>query len=297
MGIDINGVRLMIAAKKNGAKFDEMLTLGRQILNVYPLKLARLLKQHGLPNETFLRAGPECGVGDTFFEVLGAKKVSAMDNSDYEGAAFIHDLNRPVPDELKNRFDAVYDGGTLEHVFNFPVALQSCMEMVRPGGRLYMHTIANNQCGHGFYQFSPELFFRALSPENGFEIERVIMHVIGPYGRWREVNDPDKIGARVTLMYPTPVHMLIQARKTAVKPIFARMPFQSDYSVTWRKHADTQVDAAAKAAPKTITMDWPWLSKYLPGLARLLHVLRMGWMFFTEHSFRNRRFYRPVRKD
>ena len=38
------------------------------------------------------------------------------------------------------------------------------------GGVLYIATPANNHCGHGFYQFSPELFFSLLSPKNGFEI-------------------------------------------------------------------------------------------------------------------------------
>ena len=66
--------------------------------------------------------------------------------------------------ERAGQFDVVYDGGTLEHVFNFPVALRNAMELLRPGGRLFtIHTCANNLCGHGFYQFSRELFYRTLS--------------------------------------------------------------------------------------------------------------------------------------
>jgi len=30
----------------------------------------------------------------------------------------IHDLNRPIPDTLSGTFDFIYDGGTLEHVFD-----------------------------------------------------------------------------------------------------------------------------------------------------------------------------------
>ena len=33
-------------------------------------------------------------------------------------------------------------------------------------------TPANNFFGHGFYQFTPELFFRIFSAANGFEVER-----------------------------------------------------------------------------------------------------------------------------
>lgn len=107
-----------------------------------------------------------------------------MDASKYEGASVVQDLNQPVPDSLKERFDAIFDGGTLEHVFNIPAALKNCMEMTKVGGRFYMHTCANNLCGHGFYQFSPELFYRVFSEQNGFEVERMVIHPLGPYGQW-----------------------------------------------------------------------------------------------------------------
>jgi hypothetical protein len=77
------------------------------------------------------------------------------------------------------------DGGTTEHVFNFPTALTNAMQMVETGGHLVIITGGNNFCGHGFYQFSPELFYRALSAENGFEMKRLIAAEVG--GNWYEV--------------------------------------------------------------------------------------------------------------
>jgi len=68
----------------------------------------------------------------------------------------------------------VIDGGTLEHVFNFPVAIKNAMQMVRAGGRLSLSPPANNYFGHGFYQFSPELFYRVLSAEKRVPLERMI---------------------------------------------------------------------------------------------------------------------------
>ena len=44
------------------------------------------------------------------------------------------------------------------------------MNMTSWGGYLILHTPANNLCGHGFYQFSPELFFSVLNEANGFQI-------------------------------------------------------------------------------------------------------------------------------
>ena len=96
------------------------------------------------------------------------KDTISIDASAYENATMVHDMNLPVGDELKQKFSVVIDGGTLEHVFNFPTAIRNCMEMLKVGGHFFAHTMANNFMGHGFYQFSPELFYRVFSPENGF---------------------------------------------------------------------------------------------------------------------------------
>jgi hypothetical protein len=85
--------------------------------------------------------------------------VVTLDNSAYEGAAIVIDLNAPLPDALKNRFTAVIDGGCLEHIFNFPQAIKNSMEMLSIGGHFLGITPANNFCGHGFYQFSPGALF------------------------------------------------------------------------------------------------------------------------------------------
>src|SRR5262245_62077313 len=148
MGLDINMVQFLIDAQRRGVKFGDMLTIGRQQLNVYPAKMVQILRKYGLPHAAFLRGAPPAKFAEPFFEALGVKQIYSMDASDFEGATFVHDLNRPLPAELKERFDTVYDGGTLEHVFNFPTAIQNCMEMVRLGGRFVMHTCANNLCGH-----------------------------------------------------------------------------------------------------------------------------------------------------
>ena len=233
MGLDINAVQFLIDARRRGAEFGDVLTLGRQDLNVYPAKMAEVLESHGFPAAAF-KGDDKALYSEPCFQSLGAKGVSSMDASGFEGAGFIHDLNEPIGGELKERFDLVYDGGTLEHVFHFPMAMRNCMEMVKPGGHLFIHTITNNWCGHGFYQFSPELFFRALSPDNGFEVTRMVLHRVGPYGRWYEVSDPNAIRSRVELLTFTPVMLLIQAKRVKSVPIFARAPQQSDYTPRWQ---------------------------------------------------------------
>lgn len=282
MGLDINAVQFLIAARKKGVCFNHTLMLGRQGLNVYPRKMVSLLAQEEWPTEKFQAADPECAYAEPFFEALGATQVDSLDFSDFEGAKFVHDLNLPIPVGMKGKFDVVYDGGTLEHVFNFPNALRNAMELLRPGGRLFIQNCANNLCGHGFYQFSPELFYRALSPENGFEVERMVIHRVGPYGGWWEVADPNAIRERVELITFTPMHLMIQAHRTEVKEVFAKMPQQSDYTVRW---------TAEKPEPEVV------ITPLFPRLARLLHVLKMGVQFYRRQSLGNRRFFHRIRRD
>ena len=290
MGLDINAVRFLIAARQQGVRFDEVLTIGRQDLNVYPAKMAEVLREEGLPHETFQRSTGETLYAESCFQSLGAKKVSAMDISDFEGATFVHDLNQPLGSELHERFDVVYDGGSLEHVFNFPVALKNCMEMVRPGGRLFLHTCANNFCGHGLYQFSPELFYATFSEENGYELEWMVVHRVGPYGRWFEVANPKKIRSRVELITWYPLQMLIRARRTRVVPIFSSPPQQSDYTVRW----EDPNQPGGKAAPFKASR--PWLANWFPAAARLLHVIKMGISLYRNQTLLNRKCFRPVKK-
>ena len=291
MGLDINAVQFLIAARKEGAEFGDVLMLGRQDLNVYPAKMREILGKHGFPTAAFAPEAKDTGFAEPVFKSLGAKNVFALDASNFEGAEFVHDLNQPLPPELKERFDVVYDGGTLEHVFNFPVALKNCMEMLRPGGRLIIHTIANNYCGHGFYQFSPELFFRVCNDDNGFAMERMVAHRVGPYGPWYEVADPGAIRSRVEVLTFTPLQLLVRARRTKVVPVFATTPQQSDYTPRWDADAG---GGAAHVETNRYKPSRPKLASFLPGVARLVNVLKIGFGIYHTQSLRNRKRFRPV---
>ena len=293
MGLDINAVQFLIAARKEGATFGDVVMLGRQDLNVYPAKMRALLAKHGFPTDAFAPEAKDTGFAEPVFKSLGAKNVFALDASNFEGAEFVHDLNQPLPPELRERFDVVYDGGTLEHVFNFPVALKNCMEMLRPGGRFFTHTCMNNWCGHGFYQFSPELFFRVFSAEQGFAVERMVAHRVGPYGRWYEVADPGAIRSRVEVITFTPLQLLVRARREKVVPIFATTPQQSDYTPRWDKDAG---GAAASVETNRYNPSRPKLARLLPGVSRLWNVLKIGAGIYHTQSLRNRKRFRPVER-
>src|ERR1700738_1241384 len=128
MGIDLNGAQLLIQAHKNGVSFEHMATLGRQGLHGNRQELISVLRESGyeVSKDCVRRLlDPTNEYSDYFFSLLGTKEIVAIDVSDYEGAHIVHDMNRPIPDSLISSFDLVLDGGTLEHVFDFPTALRN----------------------------------------------------------------------------------------------------------------------------------------------------------------------------
>lgn len=236
MGLDVNGTRFLLYARRGGVSFTRTAMIGRQQMLLGPAQLHRNCQQFGfdptLEAVEALLIGSG-GYAEPFFKLLGADETVSFDASDYEGATYQHDFNKPIPDEFKNKFSVVLDGGSLEHIFNFPVAIKNCMEMVSEGGHFLAITPANNHCGHGFYQFSPELYFRIFSPANGFKIEQIAVFEETLNPSWYEVADPADIKERVMLINGEPSMLLIMAKKVKTVEIFAEQPQQSDYFTRW----------------------------------------------------------------
>lgn len=236
MGLDANGTKFLLYAKSKGVDFTSTATIGRQWLLVSDRILAANIRESGTDISTasaasILAAGK--GFCEPFLEFLGAASVTSFDASDYENATVVHDLNKSIGDEHRSQFTAVIDGGTLEHVFNFPIALKNCMEMVSPGGHFLAITPTNNFSGHGFYQFSPELFFNVLDEPNGFEMLEMIMFEDRVGAPWYRVSDPRAVRDRVTMVNTRPTYLLVIARRTAEVTIYDPFPQQSDYSAAW----------------------------------------------------------------
>jgi SAM-dependent methyltransferase len=235
MGLDINGTRFLLYARKQGVDFSRTVMIGRQSLNLNAATLKRNLKDFGIAvtaaeSERLILS--ENGYAESFLRLLGAAEIVSFDASDYEKATFIHDFNLPLDKKFFGRFSVVLDGGTLEHIFNFPQAISNCMQMVEPGGHLLCITPANNFLGHGFYQFSPEVFFRIFNPGNGFVLRQMLVFE-SPSTNWYEVIAPEVVRKRVTLINRRETYLLVIAQKTATVPIFATPIQQSDYTLLW----------------------------------------------------------------
>ncbi|MEX2174296.1 MAG: hypothetical protein WD872_08035 [Pirellulaceae bacterium] len=271
MGLDTASVKFLCAARSLGLDFTRTAMIGRQSFYPDAGSLKRVFSVLGIDHdaESLLR---ENEFSERFFELLGAKEVASLDYSTYENATVIHDMNAPIPSELKQRFSVVHDGGTIEHVFNIPQAFKNCMEMVAVGGHFTQVNVANNYMGHGFWQVSPELLFRIFSPPNGFQTEAVLLHEVVPGGAWYVVADPDQVRARVELCNSNPTYVMTIAKRIASTEIFATPPLQSDYVALWdttlnpppervfpaptgwRKYVPRPVKEAAKSALRGMSL-------------------------------------------
>lgn len=108
-----------------------------------------------------------CAESYSVFEQFGCN-LTVADFAKWEGKEEIIDLNYPIDDKYKNKYDLILDPGTTEHIFNIPQAMINILFMTKKGGFIY-HATPFNIANHGFYSLSPT-FYEDFYSNNGAEI-------------------------------------------------------------------------------------------------------------------------------
>lgn len=161
MGLSRAAAHFLIETVEELGVKGRVLTLGRQNLGFniddLPARIAQKLQGEILTDTAF-------------FKALGFTSVMALDFSDYEGAELIGDLNA-CGLNVDEQFDLVVDTGTLEHIFHIPNALANIYDLLDVNGRVIHVLPASNRLEHGFYMFSPTLFWDYYQA-NEFVIEK-----------------------------------------------------------------------------------------------------------------------------
>jgi hypothetical protein len=223
VGIDIQQLNFLRYVHKFG-NFNKTITIGRQnIYTRFPIKKL-------IPINTKYENGTY--VDQLLKDYFGSTIVDSIDASDYENATIIHDLNTPIPENLKYKYDTVIDSGTLEHIYNIPQALENVSFLCRPEGQIIHILPANNQCGHGFWQMSPELFFSLFSDKNGYEDTEVYLASPGNARQnFYKVIKPEN-GSRVNIYSKYELYVYV---RTVLKTMeFSHKNVQqSDYMYYW----------------------------------------------------------------
>lgn len=166
MGIDKTTLNAILLSCKYIKNKKNLLTLGRQQFHTSQELNIDLGNKFNIDLSEIIY-GNYC---ENFFRSFGFENIDSIDNSNYEDAKYIHNLNYPILEEFKNKYDYIFDGGTTEHIFNIPQVFENIIDMLDIGGLFVSVTCNNNFSGHGMYQFSPELYLSSLNTKYGMEI-------------------------------------------------------------------------------------------------------------------------------
>lgn len=178
MGIDFTGLIVLFNSLKYTKNRKNIITLGRQEIHLDKNIIKQLLNKE------------YSGFCENLLSDIGFENIDSIDNSSYEGATILHNMNKPIPENLKNKYDFVLDLGTTEHIFNIPQVCENIIDLLNIDG-IYVCFIPNNNCsGHGIYQFSPEFFLSTYTKKYGMEIlELYISKVNDVMENWINVNN------------------------------------------------------------------------------------------------------------
>lgn len=267
MGLTNNMIKLILSSKeKHQVSFEDLIMIGRQNLHLNSNQLKNSLSYFGYDCkdvDEILRN--KNGYAEPLFEFLGAKRIDSLDASPYENASIIQDLNEPLNNKYNHKYDIVLDSGTLEHVFNFPEAIKTCMSLVKEQGCFIGIYPCNNFFGHGFYQFSSELFYRVFSKENGFEIIDVIVFIDKPDTCFYSIPDTSNEYQRVEFHNNQPTYIYVLAKRKRMIDLFNLNPLQMDYSqIKWKEKRNIKVKAKAKKVTRN------FIPRYFKNLVKLL---------------------------
>jgi hypothetical protein len=204
--------------------------LGRQKLHLSERRMQRFLKvmgKRGIPL-TEEEITQEDGFTEKLFTRLGYPKIEAMDFTDMEGAEHIHDLNLPLPKALHGKFDLVIDGGTTEHIFHIGTALDTCHQLLKPGGVVMSFVSCDGWFGHGFFQTGPDVPWRYWHHARGYEMLEVSIANRKIPDQVTPITDPTGKPRGGELALSGPHLMLYAARRPKVDPPY-KLPIQSHY--------------------------------------------------------------------
>lgn len=246
MGIDKTALELILLSqnyvKHKIDKQVNILTLGRQQIHIIQDDINHILYKYRF--YSMINKFQVYHYSENFFINLFEERsrhheisVDSIDNSNYEGASIIHNMN--IPYNSTKKYQYIYDGGTIEHIFNIPQVIENVIDMLDIDGLFVSITCNNNFSGHGIYQFSPEFFLSSLNEKYGMKIEALYLGKIHtPFEQWIDVNDY-KDGRNCTKFDDSdPVYILTIARKISNKRenIVSNSPNQYSYEqVDWKK--------------------------------------------------------------
>jgi SAM-dependent methyltransferase len=264
LGVPRGTIRLLFDEARRRPFSGSVLQLGRMSIFASDNQLGTWAKERGIElapvadpalSHDPLLAEMNCVDDITFFRRLGFSDVQSLDVSDWEQADLIWDLNQPVPDDWKGRYDCVFESGTIQHVFHLPNVLANIHDLLKTGGRVvHGQAPSHNHVDHGFYMFSPTLFWDYWTT-NGYSIDAAYWFEFEPFWfRSKFVAPPWRIrrytpGSLDAYGYGGFGHRQVSLFFVATRGEEAtrgEVPQQSYYERFWSDEASERMDGAAQ---------------------------------------------------
>ena len=231
MGIGKTELEFLLYSRNKFGSLKKVLTLGRQQIGIENLEIKQILN-----SDNNHKCYDYCE--DLLKNNFGATLVHSIDFSDYEGCTHIFDIGEEI--NFDHKYDTIIDFGTSEHVFNVGQVFKNIHNMLNVGGRVLHINPANSFNGHGFHQFSHELFYSLYSKTNGYSNTQVFLNDYSNKhkGYWFEIVKSES-GTRLEYSCKEPVGNLVHTiKKDDVKKLSV---YQILYDYDWKKKGMPEV--------------------------------------------------------
>ena len=150
MGFSYSFLPFLDACHTNKAIAEPFLSLGSQEL-------------HGSPAEGEKEFS---GFADLLRKRYGVQNYADID---LNGVSKLHgDLGIPLSEHLNGKWQTIYDGGTLEHVFDIAAAFANVHRLCAVNGTI-IHVSPVSWLEHGYYNLSPKLF-HSVAKANDYSV-------------------------------------------------------------------------------------------------------------------------------
>lgn len=229
MGFEVNSTNLLLYALKthpNLSEIKNILTLGRQNILELP------------KSQKFIYNKME--YAENYFKsLLPSANIDSIDVSDYQNATYTCDLGEQIPLELLEsmlqKYDLVIDFGTIDHIYNVPMALFNSSLFLNKNGVIIHALCANNWINHGFYQISPDLFYSLYSEKNGYFNTEVFLSICKNNKYFYRVNKTIN-GKRATAESANETYVLVKSILGSNGFSHSKI-YQSDWLPKWNSDA------------------------------------------------------------
>jgi len=149
MGISNQVARLIVREHRCRPVTGNLLMIGRQTVQLTPDQAVQLVEAETetkittkasyleIDDRTRNAHGRHFVSDRAFFSLFSQAEYHCLDVSSYEGAQIVFDLCDPsLPEKYEGRFDFIYDGSSLDNIFDPAQAIRNLARLLKPGGRI-----------------------------------------------------------------------------------------------------------------------------------------------------------------